>query len=89
MAVSSDNDADDVLAKTRAWIDKVNRGGLFSLSDDSFRFFVCVEKEVKRLLPTFMVKSNTDSHAFKEDNVKRIMHSDDVDIAVTVYRSRE
>ena len=44
--MSSDNDADDFLAYTRAWIDKVNRGGLFSLSDDSFRFFVYMKRKL-------------------------------------------
>ena len=75
-----DNDTDDFLAYTRTWIDKVNRGGLFPLNNDSFRFFVCIEQEVKRLLPTFMVKSNADSHAFKESVVKCIVLNEDVEL---------
>ena len=61
-----DNDTDDILAYTKTWIDKVNRGGLFPLNNDSFRLFVCIEQEVKHLLPTFKAKSSADSHAFKE-----------------------
>ena len=64
-----DNDTDDFLAYTRTWIDKVNRGGLFPLNNDSFRLFVC---EVKHHL------YSADSHAFKESIVKHIMQNEDV-----------
>ena len=67
------------MAYTKTWIDKVNRGGLFPLNNYSFRLFVCIEQEVKHLLPTFMAKSSADSHAFKESIVKRIMHNEAVE----------
>ena len=77
MAVSSDSD-EDFLAYTKYWINKVNRGGLFQLNNSTFRFFVCIEKEVQLLLPKHMAKSDGDSAVFKESIVKRIMHSEDV-----------
>lgn len=76
MAVHSELDDIDFLAYTRHWIDKVNRGGLFPLYDDTFKFFICTEKEVH---PSFMAKPGADSCAFKEIIIKRIMHSEDVE----------
>ena len=47
MPVSSDNNDEDFLAYTKFWIKKVNHGGLFQLNDNTFRLFVCIEKEVQ------------------------------------------
>ncbi len=40
---------------TTEWIDKVNRGGLFPLNDESFRFFGTVEGVVRTVLPRVVV----------------------------------
>ena len=34
---------DDLLAYTKHWLKLVNRGGLFLLIDDAFRFFIEIE----------------------------------------------
>ena len=79
MAVSSDVDEEDFLAYTKHWINKVNRGGLFQLNNNAFRFFVSIEKEVQSLLPDYMAKSDGDSSTFKEAIVRCIMHQEDVE----------
>ena len=44
MAVHSDVGSEDFLSYTREWLEKVNRGGLFPLNDETFVFF-CVTRE--------------------------------------------
>jgi hypothetical protein len=61
------------------WINKVNRGGLFKLSNNTFNLFVCIEKQVQHLLPIYMAKAESDSHTFKETIVKQITQCEDVE----------
>ena len=53
---------------TTKWIEKVNRGGLFPVNDDSFCFFLALESMVSRLLCTTYNTSNS-----QEDTIKRNM----------------
>lgn len=78
MADCGDNE-EDFLAYTKHWIDKVNRGGLFKLSNNTFNFFACIEVQVQRLLPSFMEKAESDSSTFKEAIVKKIAKCEDVE----------
>ena len=66
MAVRSEHEDVDFLAYTREWMDKVNCGGIFPLNDATYQFFICIEKEVRVLLPTYMAKSADSREAFKE-----------------------
>jgi len=64
MAVRSEHEDVDFLAYTREWMDKVNHGGLFPLNDATYQFFICIEKEVRVLLPSYMAKSVDSREAF-------------------------
>ena len=63
------------LAYTRKWIDLVNRGGLFSLNDESF---VDIEKVLRVVLPRHELVTRTDENSFKQDVHSVIIQNDDV-----------
>lgn len=71
MAVVGEND--DLEAYTRHWINLVNRGGLFPLNDQSFMFFVAVEKKVRRHLASFV-----STQGALEELVEEIVEDDDI-----------
>ena len=48
-----------ILACTRLWIERVNRGSCFPLNDETFHFFVQVEMVVRVLLPKHVVKAES------------------------------
>ena len=60
MAVKGEGD--DVLAYTKIWLENVNRGGLFPLSDEAFRFFIEIELSVCTYLPQHMLKTVIKKH---------------------------
>ncbi len=55
MSVPSDCIPSTLLNYTKYWLGKVNRGGLFTVNDETFMLFVSIEKSVQALLPTHMV----------------------------------
>ena len=60
MAVKCGNDHEsDLLGYTKSWIEKVNRGGLFPLNDETFYLFIEIEKKVNLLLPQHIIGSNS------------------------------
>ena len=65
---------DDFESYTRQWFDLVNRGGLFPLNDQSFAFFVAVEKKVRTVLPNLVSSESTSL----EDTVEKILNDDDI-----------
>ena len=75
MAVVSD-DSHDFLSYTKSWFYKVNRGGLFPLNDETFMFFIEIEKMVRVLLHRHITES--DSRKDVEYVIKEILKSDDV-----------
>ncbi len=60
MAVNSDENH-DFLEYTKSWIDKVNRGGLFSVNNETFNLFIAVETSVRQLLPNRLSSSKSDT----------------------------
>ena len=66
MAVAGDESS--IHNYTTKWIEKVNRGGLFPVNDDSFCFFLALESIVRHLLCT--TYKNT---SMEEDSIKRNM----------------
>lgn len=73
-----EGEGDDVLAYTRKWMDQVNRGGLFPLNDNSFSFFVEVEKIVRVLLPKYVIHTDNDKVTFKKSVLDKITKNDHV-----------
>lgn len=79
MAVVSDDDHDNLYDYTKEWITKVNRGGLFPLNNLAFIFFVAVEKQVKTILPNYVVKQTSKSiDDFKSQVIKKIVKDEDI-----------
>ncbi len=52
-------DSQDLLSYTKCWMDKVNRGSLFPLNDQSFCLFVEMEKNTKKILPSYVIGKST------------------------------
>ncbi len=50
----------DLLTYTKRWLELVNRGGLFPLSDEAFRFFIEVELCVRTYLPHQLMKTHSE-----------------------------
>ena len=73
-----EGEGDDVLTYTRKWLDQVNRGGLFPLNNNSFSFFVEVEKIVRVLLPKYVIHNDNDKVTFKKSVLDKITKNDHV-----------
>jgi len=59
-----------LLEYTREWVDKVDRGGLFDVSDEAFRLFVAIEMAMQERLATHLQSlSPRDSKAKIVDHV--------------------
>ena len=50
----------DFTQYTTEWLDIINRGGLFPLNDESFRFFYTVEGIVRTVLPRVVIGTSED-----------------------------
>ena len=67
-----EGEGSDVLSYTWRWFELVSRGGLFSLNDSTFTFFVAVEKQVWILLPQHVIGCS-DKEAFQRTVIDRIV----------------
>ena len=65
----------DLLSYTKAWLDRVNRGGLFPLNDETFCLFIDIEKSVRVLLPKHIASSSSDS---VDSIVERTLSNDSI-----------
>ena len=73
-----EGEGDDVLTYTTKWLDQVNRGGLFPLNNNSFSFFVEVEKIVRVLLPKHVIHNDNDKATFRKSVLDKIIKNNDV-----------
>lgn len=71
-----EGEGDDVLTYTRKWLDQVNRDGLFPLNNNSFSFFVEVEKIIRVLLPKYII--HNDKVTFKKSVLDKITKNEHV-----------
>ena len=67
----------DVLEYTRKWIDKINRGGLFPVNNNSFDLFTEVEKCVRVYLPKYL-KKKSGKDLFYNSVHEKVIASEDV-----------
>ena len=74
----SDVGSEDFLSYTREWLEKVNRGGLFPLNDETFGFFVLLEKEVRILLPAHLVKQANSKEEFEQLIIERLVENEEI-----------
>lgn len=82
MAVVAEDNDPDLLAYNRLWIERVNRGGLFPLNDQTFHLFIEIEKIVRVLLPKHIIKA--DSAKGVQDIIKEILDDEDVQFKWTL-----
>ena len=73
-----EGEGSDVLTYTTKWLDQVNRGGLFPLNNNSFSFFVEVEKIVRVLLPKYVIHTDNDKVTFQKLLLDKIIKNDEV-----------
>ena len=52
-------DDDDLFSYTKVWFEKINRGGLFPINEQTFHFFISVEEQVCILLPLHITKNDS------------------------------
>ena len=78
-----EGEGEDLQEYTKKWFEIVNRGGLYPLNDETFRFFVQIEKKVKVLLPKHAV-TVSDKDTFKDSVVDKIVEDEDVDFTWTL-----
>ncbi|XP_062508481.1 uncharacterized protein LOC134184753 [Corticium candelabrum] len=72
-----ETDCEDFLAYTRHWVDRVNRGGLFIVSDLSYLLFEQLELNVRKLYN--LSELDTSSSLCSRDEVREaVVGSDDV-----------
>ena len=82
MAVVCEDADPDLLAYTRLWIERVNRGSLFPLNDETFHFFIQIEKLVRVMLPKHITKADCDKNV--QDVIKVILEDEDVQFSWTL-----
>ena len=82
MAVVCEDSDTDLLAYTRLWIERVNRGSLFPLNDETFQFFVQLERIVRVLLPKHIVKP--ESNKGVQDVITKVLEDEDVQFSWTL-----
>ncbi len=81
-AVVNEESSRDLLSYTKCWMDKVNRGSLFPLNDQSFRLFVEMEKNTI-LLPSYVIGKSTSMQTL-DDLVKKITSDEEVQFLWTL-----
>ena len=75
--MSKNGDDSSFYAYTSQWIDSVNRGGLFCISDSTFEFFQSIEVKTRQLLPLQLAGSTILN---KEKLIKLIISDDRVQL---------
>ena len=74
-----------VLEYTEKWINLVNRGGLFPLNDNTFSFFVQVERRVQALLPGHVLSTlSDDKESFRQDVIDKVVGDEEVQFYWTI-----
>ena len=73
------------LEYTQEWTKKINRGGLFIISDEAYNFFISLELATRSKLPTHLLKTATctlSAESTKEEDTTEIVKTicDDEDV---------
>ena len=77
MAICDDSDQSTFYEYTLHWINCVNRGGLFSTNDATFRLFKSIELRTQELLPMHLKKG---SNTTKEEIMRKIVDDETVQL---------
>lgn len=81
--MQSEGPSSSLLDYTKEWVEKVNRGGLFDVSDEAYRLFVSIELAMRNKLANHLQKQKKDviSHDSKEGKsaiIEFVIHNVDV-----------
>ena len=69
----ADGPSSSLLEYTREWVDRINRGGLFDVSDDAFLLFFCIEEAMREKLMVHMRRSILQSPEESSEEKKAII----------------
>lgn len=72
----------DLLSYTKLWIEKIDRGGLFPINDETFYFFTEIERIVRVLLPKHVV--STSSLDGIDSIIEKVQLEDDIQFQWTL-----
>ena len=75
MAVLSEESSQDLLSYTKCWMEKVDRGCLFPLNNQTFQLFVDIEMIVRDSLPEHVTGKTSDQI---DDLVMKVTSNEDV-----------
>ena len=67
-----------LLEYTREWTDKVNRGGLFEVSDEAFRLFVSIEVAMRQKLESHLHSITENDRSGKDMIIQQVIDNCDV-----------
>ncbi len=68
----------DLLSYTTIWMEKVNRGGLFPVNDNTFHLFIEIEKCVRQYLLQHLAKPSSDRDSYLRNVHQKIVDNEDV-----------
>ena len=78
MVEESDDDSDT----SSTWLDLVDRGGLFRVSNEAFAFFISIEQVIRHHLQTKKIKALGEGK--REEIVRNIVENDEVKLNWTL-----
>lgn len=80
--MQSDGPTSSLLDYTKCWIEKVNRGGLFDVSDEAYQLFRAIEMAMRNKLTNHLMKQTSaipqDSDEGKSAIIEFVLHDLDV-----------
>ena len=62
--MQNEGSSSSLLDYTKEWVEKVNRGGLFDVSDEAYRLFVSIELAMRNKLTNHLQKQKMDTINF-------------------------
>ena len=71
-----ETNADNFLTYTKSWIERVNRGGLFPVSNGAYLLFKQLEIEIQKVYNLANLK--TESIPLRKEAIKKLLESEDV-----------
>ena len=76
----SDGPTSSLLDYTKEWVERVNRGGLFDISDEAYRLFVSIEMAMRSKLTEHLKKQKMteDSREGKSATIDFVLNNDDI-----------
>ena len=76
----SDGPTSSLLDYTKEWVEKVNRGGLFDISDEDYRLFISIEMSTRKKLAEHLKKQRVTEASSEGESaiIEFVINNDDV-----------